>query len=204
MTQNVYIKQELTRLIGENETLKRELGALRQYVAGLALMMDTVDSLNSQADVTPLLDDILSTAIGVTNAQDGSLLVRDDETNELVFVLTQGNVEPSHLIGQRIPAGQGIAGWVLQHRRPTVVNNTRSDIRFYGGIDQTFGYTTNTILACPIMGGGEVMGVVELLNKHSGGQFTEMDQTLLVIMCRFVGEILARTLQSGDMPVSQI
>ena len=51
--------------------------------------------------------------------------------------------------------------------------------------------------AAPIVGGGRVLGVIELLNKHDGAVFNAGDQTLLNLMCRFAGELLY-TLIRGD------
>jgi hypothetical protein len=50
----------------------------------------------------PLLKDILLKALNLLNAPDGSLMLLDDETNELVFVLAYGSLG-ENLINYRIP-----------------------------------------------------------------------------------------------------
>jgi len=45
-------------------------------------------------------------------------------------------------------------------------------------------------IAALIIGGGRVLGVIELLNKADRGLFVTSDQTLLTLICRFTGELL--------------
>ena len=142
-----------------------------------------------------LLEDILRNVLVTIGAADGSLLVLDEDTNELVFVISEGQVPQKNLHWKRLPPGQGIAGWVVQHRRATIVNDTHTDKRFYGEIDNEFEFNTKSLLAAPLVGGGRVLGVIELLNKSNGQLFSIGDQTLLSIICRFAGELLYTLIQ---------
>jgi GAF domain-containing protein len=171
---------------------------LREYLSALHALLDALDDLDPKAEIMPLLDRILANGMAVTNAQDGSLLVVDDESKELVFVLARGQVTPTSLIGQRVPPGRGIAGWVAQKGQPTIVNNARGDIRFYPGIDDAFKFQTNSVLAVPIVGKGRTLGVIEVLNKHSGRIFDPADQALLTLLCRFAGDVLYTMLQQEE------
>ena len=45
------------------------------------------------------------------------------------------------------------------------------------------------------MGGGKVLGVIEVLNKRDGNLFNHSDLTLLTLMCRFCGELLNTLIQ---------
>jgi GAF domain-containing protein len=93
-------------------------------------------------------------------------------------------------VGRRLRRGEGIAGWVAAQRRATVVNDVHADDRFFGDVDKEVEFNTRSILAAPIVGGGQVLGVIELLNKEGGALFSTGDQTLLSLMCRFSGELL--------------
>ena len=48
------------------------------------------------------------------------------------------------------------------------------------------------VMAVPVMGRGEVLGVLEVVNKGAEGLFVEDDQTLMSLMSCFVGELLYR------------
>jgi len=53
--------------------------------------------------------------------------------------------------------------------------------------------------AAPLIGGGRVIGVVEVLNKKDGKLFTIGNQTLLSVMCRFAGELMFTTVKDIDL-----
>ena len=58
-----------------------------------------------------------------------------------------------------------------------------------------------SILASPIASRERVLGVIEVLNKHSGHPFSSGDQVLLQLLCRFAGEILDRlSAEEGRAP----
>jgi signal transduction protein with GAF and PtsI domain len=185
-----YLKQEMARLQEENRALREEVVSLREYIDGLQTLMEAVDQLKPDAEVMPMLDRILANALIVTNAKDGSLLVLDEERDELVFILSYGDVANDDLAGYRLPLDKGIAGWVARQQQPTIVDNAQSDARFYAGIDSAFDFKTSSLLAAPIVGGGRTLGVIEVLNKRNDASFTSTDQTLLTLLCRYAGEIL--------------
>lgn len=186
------LRQEVVRLQEENRALREEVLSLRQYLDSLHALSEAINQFSPDQEIMPLLDRILYNAMLVINAKDGSLLVLDEETDELVFVLARGEVEQDQLTGHRVPPGKGIAGWVVSNRKPTIVNNAPADSRFYAGVDQTFHFQTNSVLAAPIVGGDRVLGVIEVLNKHNRQPFNSADQTLMVLLCRFAGEVLYR------------
>jgi sigma-B regulation protein RsbU (phosphoserine phosphatase) len=192
------VKQEVLRLQEENRQLREEVVSLRQYVDAVQTLMAAIDELTPDTEVMPLLDRILYNALTVIDAKDGSLLVLDDETSELVFVLVHGDVTADKLIGYRLAPGKGIAGWVAQNKRATIVNNVRSDGRFYAGVDDAFQFHTQSLLAAPLIGGNKVLGVIEVINKHNGKPFDQADETLLMLLCRFAGEILNELVRQGE------
>jgi GAF domain-containing protein len=194
-----YLQQEVSRLQDENRSLKGEVFSLREVIESIQLLASSIDELDPNTEIMPLLGRILASALAVIHADDGSLLVLDEETGELVFVLSYGEISGESLAGVRIPSGKGIAGWVAAHNRPTIVNNAATDDRFYAGIDNRFDFTTNSVLAVPIASEGRVMGVVEVLNKTSGAPFSETDQALLSLLCRFAGDVIQTVIHRDEV-----
>ena len=70
-----------------------------------------------------LLQSIVDIARAIFHAKAASVLLYDEEADELVFEAVSGEGEQS-LVGTRMPSGTGIAGWVLTTRQPLVVNDT--------------------------------------------------------------------------------
>ena len=95
------------------------------------------------------------------------MLVTDDKKN-LFFRVASGE-KAQALRTMTLPIGQGIAGWVAQNRQPQTVNDTKSDPRFAGKFDKASGFTTRSLLCVPMLFRGELVGVVEVLNKREGG-----------------------------------
>ena len=91
--QTRYLKQEVTRLQEEYKELKEEVVSLRSLLDSLNALMEAIDAIDpASAEIMPMLDRILYNALDVLDADAGSLLVLDEETQELVFVLAHGSV----------------------------------------------------------------------------------------------------------------
>jgi GAF domain-containing protein len=176
-----FLQQENARLQEENKALREENMGLRRYMDALKSLAWATRQITSQENLLDLIDKILYTARQLLDAEDGSLLLLDEETGELAFVLVHGDVEQK-LRGYRIKRNQGIAGWVATHHQPLIVNNPRQDPRFSSEVDETFGFFTRSILGVPMIARDKLVGVIELLNKRAGDGFSEADATLLSIL----------------------
>ncbi len=173
-----FLQQENQRLLEENRMLREEIVTLRGYLDGLRALQRAAETITTEEDPRALLDKILYHALTVIDAMDGSILLLDEEQNELVFGVVHG--ELGHVLpGQRIPADMGIAGWVATHREPQIVNNVRADQRFSPYIDETFHFETYSLLCVPMISRGRVLGVIEVLNKFNQQDFNQTDCDLL-------------------------
>jgi sigma-B regulation protein RsbU (phosphoserine phosphatase) len=173
--------QFLRTIQQENTRLKEEVTRLRDYVSNLQSLHRAARHLLSEKDIMTLLDRTLYYALTVLDANDGALLLTDDDTNELVFVLVQGSVHET-LPGYRIAGNEGIAGWVAEHHEPVIVNNVRGDPRFSPRVDQSFKFETRNLVCVPLMARDRVLGVIEVLNKSGGQNFAEADVDLLSLL----------------------
>lgn len=182
----------------ENARLRQEILTLRQFIDSMQNLVDALEHPRPEFEIMDLLSEVLKNALDTINAKDGSLLVLDEDTQELVFVLAHGDLPEEKLHWRRVPPGQGIAGWVAKNRKGTIVNDVQSDERFYADIDEEFEFKTKSLLAAPIIGGGNVLGVIEVLNKRDGKLFNTDDQTLLTLMCRFSGELLTTVIHQNQ------
>ncbi len=169
---------ELEALKQEIAQLQRENATAHERVAVLQVLHDVARSLSSELNLEPLLQMILATAVQVVGASAGSLLLLDLETNELVFKVIEkgGGVA---LEGTRMPADKGIAGWVVTHRQPLIVDDVNRDDRYYRDISQGSDFTTTSLLCVPMITKGQVIGVLQMLNKDPGQYFTIADQEIL-------------------------
>ena len=176
-----FLQQENARLTEENSSLREENLAMRGYMSSLQELLWATQQIISEENLFDLLDKILFSALNVLKADDGSLLLLDEETNELAFVLVHGDIG-QELRGYRISSKEGIAGWVATQRQPLIVNNPRQDTRFSKEVDTGFDFQTRSILAVPMIARDKLIGVIELVNKRDEEGFAETDSTLLAIL----------------------
>jgi signal transduction protein with GAF and PtsI domain len=186
-----FLQQENVRLAQENEHLQNEVVRLRLILRNLGALQDLSMHINARTDVMQLLDRILLAAMESIGAEDGSLLLIDPDTNELVFVVVHGAVR-ERLSGHRIPVGEGIAGYVAQSRLPIIVANAQLDQRFSPRVDLAFNFKTRSVLAAPIMHDNDIKGVIQMLNKSNRQEFNEGDLTLLNVVAQLAADAIAR------------
>jgi GAF domain-containing protein len=176
-----FLKQECSRLKDENELLVDEVSALRRYVRALQDFQETVHDFTPEQDVLALLDETMVYALDLVEADDGSLLLVDEETDEMAFVLVHGSVR-QELEGYRFDRELGIAGHVAETGEAVIVNDVRAMPDFFPQVDEQFGFVTQSLVAVPLVAGGRVMGVIEVLNKRSEDGFTEDDASALFVL----------------------
>jgi len=143
----------------------------------LTTLNEITRQLTSTLELNPLLQNILENAVGILNCEAGSLLLVDDQTDELVFRVTVGPVA-GNLIGKRLAPGTGIVGRAVDTRKPVIENEERSSHRFKG-VDQQTGFSSKSLLAVPLQAKDRVIGVIEVINRRDGLPFVANDQTLL-------------------------
>ena len=186
-----FLQNEVSRLRHENQELKEELTVLRSAVRGLSALQDLIQRMRPDTDLITLLDDLLESALLVIRANDGSLLLLDEETSELVFVVVHGEARDI-LKGYRMPAGRGIAGWVADHLEPAIVHNVQQDSRFYPRVDETFGFHTQTLACVPLLEGDRVLGVIQAVNKEANREFSNEDYHLLLVVSQLASVAITR------------
>ena len=129
------------------------------------------------------LDDLL-TAIGevarqIFGAKASTIILLDDETDQLVFEAVAG--QGQELVGLRVPAGTGIAGWVAHTGTPLVLDDVENDPRFAREIGESVGYVPHGLMAAPLLHDERVLGVLEVLDRPERPRFSLQEMALLVL-----------------------
>lgn len=86
------------------------------------------------------------------------------EGTKLVAQIADGISEPT---GIRLDVGQGIAGMCVEMMLPIIVNDVANHHRFFNNIDRDSGYETKRTLVVPIIFKGQLLGVVQVINKKN-------------------------------------
>jgi len=168
------LRRERDELTAQLQISNQEL---KQGMEQLEALYEVGQGLASILDLDELLNVILQETTHVLGISVASILLLDKDSGDLVFRSGTGE-EAAMLVGQRLAAGQGIAGWVAEHGKPILVHDVRSDSRHSSTFDELTGFVTASIASVPLMVKGRVIGVVEALNKPVPG-FTENDLAML-------------------------
>ncbi len=141
------------------------------------------EALFQHLKVEELVEQALKTALDVVDCQEGSVLMANPETKELVFYHSVGEQAPKP--GTSFPWNQGIAGTVFSTGEPLVIGDVKQDSRHFGKIDQTTGFTTQDMIALPLKHWeGHPIGVLEVMNKRDG-RLDQNDLDILTIIASF-------------------
>jgi GAF domain-containing protein len=153
----------------------RQQGSGSELLRELLQLSDVVGATIGESPYRTLLEGIVQAARRIFDAGAASILLLDHATNELVF---EAAAEPE-ILGLRIPAHQGIAGWVMMTGEPIAVSDVRRDPRWNKDFAKSTGYIPQSIMAVPLIVGEDVEGVLEVLDKNSAASFGLNDMELL-------------------------
>ncbi|MBA3329585.1 MAG: GAF domain-containing protein [Actinobacteria bacterium] len=130
----------------------------------------------SESDYRALLQSVVEVARAIFAARASSVLLLDEARDELVFEAVAGEGSDS-LVGQRMPSGTGIAGWVLVTRQSIVVEDVERDTRFARDLASSTGYVPKGLMAVPLLHEEQALGVLEVLDRpqRAGFSLAEMD-----------------------------
>ena len=134
--------------------------------------------IGSEEAFRGLLVAIVEVARSIFGAKASSILLLDEETEELVFEAVVGEGE-EELLGMRFPAGKGIAGWVLATRTPLVIEDVREDPRFATDVAEDTGYVPSGLMAAPLLHDEQSLGVLEVLDRPGASLFSLQEMELL-------------------------
>ena len=154
------------------------LEVAQQRVNQMEVFHQVGQALVSIFDLNKLLSDTMQLAVNLIDAGAASIMLIDEEKEELVFEVSHGS-RAKMLRQQRIPLDEGIAGWVAQTGQPVIANNARTDTRFSHRVDVRTGFLTQSIAAVPLKIKGRIIGVLEVLNKYADVGFTQEDIRLM-------------------------
>jgi signal transduction protein with GAF and PtsI domain len=131
----------------------------------LRTIIETVDVANAMTEpLTESIKNLLYLSGRSMKSDEASVIVRDGDDGDLRFLSAIGQVA-DQLIGMKIPSGKGIAGFVFSSGQPMAVADVGQEESFYAEVDKTTGYSTQTILATPLRHNGEIIGVLEYVNR---------------------------------------
>jgi diguanylate cyclase (GGDEF)-like protein len=160
---------------------------VEQQLRELRTVNELIRTLTSTLELPEILRIVLDRLKTLTQAEALSLMLYDADRDELVFAATE-TLRENAVVGVRLPPSTSLASWVARSGEAAVVNDVQNDPRFYPEIDRLTHFTTRNLLSVPLFRGGRVAGVLEVANRHGGGDYDDDDRRRLEALAAEIGE----------------
>lgn len=155
------------------------------YFERMEALLQASQSLAAIESVETLMPRLMELAEEVTVAEASSILLYDEGTQELRFwharsgegaSITTSDILKSQI---KLKLGEGIAGWVAQHRASILIEDVHADPRFCARADAATGFVTKDVICSPILYQGQLLGVIQVLNARQKPHFDGEDAKVL-------------------------
>lgn len=165
---------------GEDQAKKT---AANKYLE-LSTFTEIGKALTSSLDLKEILNIVMEKISHLLHPKNWSLLLLDEETNELRFEIAVGE-GADKIKDLRLKVGEGIAGTVASEKTSLLVPDVSKDPRFSKKADSVSNFKTTSIICVPMMTRGKCLGVIELINNVEEESFNEEDLLLLNTLADF-------------------
>ena len=161
----------------ERQMEKSQIDDLKLIIDELNFLHKISQQISEKKPLPVLLNEIMESSKLLMNAEASSLLLHDPEDGKLHFNVATG--EKGKMIKKySVDMGEGIAGWVAEHQKPLLIKDCYADSRFNPEYDKKIHFKTHSMICVPLIRKNLLLGVIQVINKKSGGEFEERDLTI--------------------------
>lgn len=137
-----------------------------------------------------MIEKLIDIALDAVPAEAASVMLVDDARGDLFVAAARGPVADK-VKGLRMEMGAGIAGVAAMFRQTLPVSDVSRDPRFAKDVADSLGFPVKSLLAAPILHGGQGRGVIEIINRRNGDGFQTHEVELIEKIGRAAGTLLA-------------
>ncbi len=144
---------------------------LRRRLDVLETLQEIGRSVTSSLDLDEVLTKVVNAAVGMTGAEEGSLLVLDEDTGDL-YMRAARNFQDEFVRTFRLPIKDSLAGEVVRTGRSVILDDdTPQKIKT--------SYLVRSLMYVPLRIHSRVIGVLGVDNRTSSQPFLEQHLTLV-------------------------
>ena len=151
--------------------------ARRQEAATLRTLYTVGQALTSTLDLRAVLQLVMDRVIGLTQAERGYLMLRDETSGQLTVAVARG-LDQTTIADEAFAISRSIVTQVATTGQPVLTTNAAADPRF-AAMESVLHYHLRAILCAPLIIRGQVSGVVYVDNRLKTGLFRPRDLDLL-------------------------
>jgi len=172
------------------EELEARVGARTRDVERererVEILLQITTELSSSLDLDRVLARALQLVTEAVNAPQGSIFLIDLQSDQLIYRAALGRSRPLPLGGEPAPfkRGEGLVGWVIKNRQPTVIHDLEHDARWKKLAHRDEHH--QSALAVPLMANEDALGAMILLSPRPNA-FDEDQMRLVAAAANQVG-----------------
>jgi diguanylate cyclase (GGDEF)-like protein len=178
----------------DRENTRLQLASIEQKNKQLRTLIEINTYIANSLEKEEVLKRILNQTKILLNCESSSILLVDRGLKVLNFAVLSKDEEGAILKDTSFRMGEGIAGTVWQNGIPILINDAQNDPRFSDRADKKAKTTTRSIIAVPLTVNGEIIGVIEAINKLAEG-FSSFDLQML----HFISTQSAIAINNADL-----
>ena len=107
--------------------------------------------------------------------------LRPERTQPALLGLARSS-RPGVIDGLRMPADQGIAGWVARHRQALLLEDASQDPRWNRRFEAATRFRPRSMLCVPVISKNALHGVIQVMNRLDGRPFDTRQLRLVQIL----------------------
>jgi GAF domain-containing protein len=161
-----------------------------------------VNALADSSAQRRLLQSIVELGRSVFGARACSIMSHDASARELVFEAVAGEGADT-LVGRRLPATTGLAGWSLASEELISVADVRKDPRFARGVAESTGFVPSAITVVPLLAREQAIGVLSLLDQGASSSVGIAEMGVLGTLADHAAAILQLVLDARAQPTDE-
>jgi len=182
------------RRIGDwvRQEIKGTTASLEKRVSEMEVLLAIGRDVTGTLDLDGVLKNVVGAAVKLTHAEEGSLLLLDEESNEL-YMRAAHNFEDGFVRSFRLPVNDTLAGQVLETGEAVILSKDALHKI------QT-AYLVQSLIYVPLKIGDRVIGVLGVDNRQHRLPFTERDVLLISILADYAAVAIenARLYQASE------
>lgn len=159
------IALEIAHLFEElDERVAHRTRALAEESERVKILLRITTELTTSLERDRVLNKALQLVNDVVHSQRGTILLVDEESNELIIQAGFGLEEtvPAEGLASGLRPDQGLAGWVIENREATIIEDVARDERWLESQPES----DRSALAVPLISGENVIGVMLLTDSR--------------------------------------
>jgi transcriptional regulator with GAF, ATPase, and Fis domain len=180
------LRDENHLLKARNQQVSKKLARQQQAFRVLNELCEATLSIDQNVDIPEILNHLLRLVMHTCNTENGSLILIDENAQELEFVAVIGESQ-NHLLNHRIDIKTGAVGYVIEQGKSMLIDDVHNSRHWSSVIDERLDFHTHSLMCAPLLIHDVIIGAIEVVNHTADTAFDENDLNILNVATRLVG-----------------